>query len=189
MDGGTQLIAYLVAAVDERPKLNQLRDFLKSRLPAHMIPAGYVFLDRMPLTAHGKLDRSALAACGSAVEAVGRDFVAPRNSTEALLAAIWADLLEVKEIGVSDNFFDLGGHSLLAGRVLARGANVFRVTLPIRALFEASTVEALAQRIDEAAETQTYKPVVEIARLEENGARLVSIAQDQMMRIEQYLPG
>jgi amino acid adenylation domain-containing protein len=197
MDGGTQLIAYLVAAVDERPKLNQLRDFLKSRLPAHMIPAGYVFLDRMPLTAHGKLDRSALAACGSAVEAVGRDFVAPRNSTEALLAAIWADLLEVKEIGVSDNFFDLGGHSLLAGRVLARVANVFRVSLPIRALFEATTVDALAQRIDEvlaqrideAAETQAYKPAVEIARLEENGARSVSIAQDQMMRTEQCLPG
>src|ERR1700730_11045455 len=197
MDGGTQLIAYLVAAVDERPKLNKLRDFLKSRLPAHMIPPGYVFLDHMLVTAHGKLDRSAFAACGSAVEAVGGDFVAPRNSTEALLAAIWADLLEVKEIGVSDNFFDLGGHSLLAGRVLARVANVFRVSLPIRALFEATTVDALArridevlaQRIDEAAETQAYKPAVEIARLEENGARLVSIAQDQMMRTEQCLPG
>jgi amino acid adenylation domain-containing protein len=189
MLGEAQLIAYLVAAIDERPQPNQLSDFLKTRLPAHMIPAGYVFLDHMPLTAHGKLDRSALAACGSAVEAVGGDFVAPRNSTEALLAAIWADVLEVKEIGVFDNFFDLGGHSLLAGRVLARVANVFRVSLPIRALFEASTVEALAQRIDEAAETQVYKPAIEIARLEESGARLVSIAQDEMLRIEQYLPG
>jgi amino acid adenylation domain-containing protein len=189
MLGETQLIAYLVAAIDGRPKPNQLRDFLMTRLPAHMIPAGYVFLDHMPLTAHGKVDRAALAACGSTVEVVGGDFVAPRNSTETLLADIWADLLEVKEIGVFDNFFDLGGHSLLAGRVLARVANVFRVSLPIRALFEASTVEALAQRIDEAAQTQPYKPAVGNVRLKGNVPGSVSIAQDQIMRIERHLPG
>jgi amino acid adenylation domain-containing protein len=189
MHGETQLIAYLITAIDERPTPNRLRDYLKARLPAHMIPAGYVFLDHMPLTAHGKLDRSALAARGSGVEAAGGTLVAPRSSTETLLAAIWADLLEVKEIGVFDDFFDLGGHSLLAGRVLARVANVFRVSLPIRALFEANTVEALAQRIDEAAETQAYEPAIEIARLEKNGPQSVSIAQDQMMRVERELSG
>ena len=187
--GETQLIAYLVAEIDERPNPNQLGDFLLARLPAHMIPAGYVFLDHMPLTAHGKLDRSALAACAAAIETAGGDFVAPRNSTEALLAGVWADLLEVKEVGVFDNFFDLGGHSLLAGRIVARVANVFRVSLPIRTLFEASTVEALARRIDEAAETQSNKRAVENVRSEERAPGSVSIAQDQIMRIERHLPG
>ena len=93
--GETQLIAYVVPATDERPKANELRDFLKTRLPAHMIPAGYVFPDHMPLTAHGKLDRSALAAFGSGLGVAGGDFVAPRNATEEVLAGIWADLLEV----------------------------------------------------------------------------------------------
>ena len=76
--------------------------------------------------------------------------MAPRHFTETVLRDIWTDLLKVEDIGVFDNFFDLGGHSLLAGQVLARVANVFGVSLPIRALFEAPTVEALAKRIDEA---------------------------------------
>jgi hypothetical protein len=123
-------------------------------------------------------------------ERIARDeMVAPRHFTEEVLSDIWIDLLKIESIGVCDNFFDLGGYSLLAGQVLARVAKAFGVSLPIRAVFEAPTIEALAKRIDEAAETQSYKPALQIARSEENGARLVSIAQDQMMRTEQHLPG
>ena len=123
------------------------------------------------------------------LEVAGSEFVAPRNSTEEVLAGIWADLLEVEEIGVFDNFFDLGGHSLLAGRVLARVANVFGVSLPIRALFEAPTVEALARRIDEARETQSNEPTLEIARVEGDGPQPVSIVQEHVLRIEREFPG
>jgi amino acid adenylation domain-containing protein len=186
--GETQLIAYIVAATGERPKANGLRDFLRTRLPAHMIPAGYVFPDHMPLTPHGKLDRAALAAFGSGLGAAGGDFVAPRSSTEEVLAGIWVDLLEVEEVGIFDNFFDLGGHSLLAGRVLARVASVFRVSLPIRALFEASTVEALARRIDEARGTSTELPP-EIARVTRNDPQAISILQEHVFGIERELPG
>jgi hypothetical protein len=189
MHGETQLIAYLVAAIDGRPKPNQLRDFLKTRLPAHMIPVGYVFLDRIPLTAHGKLDRLALVTHDSVVEATRTDIVAPRNATEALLREVWTDLLDVKEIGIFDNFFDLGGHSLLAGRVLARVATLLGASLPIRALFEASTIEALAKRVDEAVKKQRYKPAIEIARQKQSNPRSVSLAQAQMMRLEQYFSG
>jgi amino acid adenylation domain-containing protein len=189
MGGETQLIAYVVAATDERPKANELRDFLRTRLPAHMIPAGYFFPDHMPLTAHGKLDRPALAAFGWGLGAAGGDFVAPRNSTEDLLAGIWADLLEVEEVGIFSNFFDLGGHSLLAGRVLARVASVFHVSLPIRALFEASTIEALARRIDGARATQSTEPRPEIARVERDGPQAISILQEHVLRIERELPG
>ena len=123
-----------------------------------MIPAGFIFLERMPLTAHGKVDRPRWRRPARSSGWRGSEFVAPRNSTEEVLADIWADLLEVEDVGVFDNFFDLGGHSLLAGRVLARVANAFGVSLPIRALFEAPTVEALARRVDEAGAMQSNEP-------------------------------
>ena len=124
--GDARLVAHIVAASRRQPKVNELRDFLKTRLPAYMIPAGFIFLERMPLTAHGKVDRPALAAIRQRLKVAGSEFVAPRNTTEQVLASIWADLLEVEDIGVFDNFFDLGGHSLLAGQVLARVAECLR---------------------------------------------------------------
>ena len=115
--------------------------------------------------------------------------MAPRDTTEEVLARIWADLLAAEEIGVFDNFFDLGGHSLLAGRALARVAEAFGVSLPLRALFEAPTVAALARRISEARETRSIEPALEIARGERDGPQPVSILQEHMLRIERDLPG
>ena len=185
----TRLIAHIVAAAGHKPNARDLRDFLKARLPSYMIPADFLFLERMPLTAHGKIDRSALLVIPQRERIARDELVAPRHFTEKVLSDIWIDLLKIESIGVCDNFFDLGGHSLLAGQVLARVAKAFGVSLPIRAIFEAPTIEALAQRVDQAAETQSYKPALEIARLEESAPRSVSIAQDQMMRIERYFPG
>ena len=187
-DIGTQLVAYIVAAAGRQPKAEHLRDFLKAKLPSYMIPGGFIFLEQMPLTAHGKIDRSALLAIRQGVRISGDTLVAPRRLTEKVLSDIWMDLLKIESIGVFDNFFDLGGHSLLAGKVLARVTNAFGLSLPIRVLFEAPTVEALAKRIDEARETLSYKPALEITRLEENGPQPVSVAQDQMVRIERNLP-
>ena len=124
-----------------------------------MIPAGFIFLDRMPLTAHGKVDRPALAAIRQRLKVAGSEFVAPRNTTEEVLARIWADLLAAEDIGVFDNFFDLGGHSLLAGRVLAR---VSRMPSGCRCRSGRSSKRrrstALARRINEARETQSNEP-------------------------------
>jgi amino acid adenylation domain-containing protein len=188
-NGEVQLVAYIAAAAEQQPKANELSDFLKTRFPAHMIPAGYFFLDHMPLTPHGKLDRPALAAIRAGLTRAESEPVAPRNSTETILASIWADMLEVKEIGVFSNFFDLGGHSLLAGRVLARVTDIFGVSLPIRALFEATTVEKLAQLVDEACATRPKEPRLQTAPVEGNGSRAVSIAQERVLEIERELPG
>jgi amino acid adenylation domain-containing protein len=187
-NGETQLVAY-IATAEERPKVDEFSDFLKARCPAHMIPAGYRFLDRMPLTPHGKLDRPALAALRGDLTLAQREFVAPRNATEDILAGVWAAILKVEKIGIFGNFFDLGGHSLLAGRVLARVADRFGVTLPIRALFEAPTVEALALQIDEARATQPKEPQLHTARVGGNASRAVSIAQERVLGIERELPG
>jgi amino acid adenylation domain-containing protein len=186
--GDVQLIACVVATAGGQPRVSELNDFLRARLPAHMIPAGYVFLDDMPLTPHGKLDRPALAALKGALKTED-ELVAPRSSTEHILARIWTDMLEVEKVGRSSNFFDLGGHSLLAGRVLARVANMLGVSLPIRTLFEAPTVAALARRVDEARASSTKEPQLQSQRREGTASRAVSIAQERILGIERRLPG
>jgi len=109
-----------------------------------------VLLDALPLTANGKLDRAALPAPDAATGAHGQSHVAPRTETESQLATIWAEVLKREGIGVTDNFLALGGHSLLAIRVLGRISKTFGVRLPLRTLFEAPTIEALASAIDQA---------------------------------------
>ena len=167
--GDVRLVAHIVAASRREPEVNELRDFLKTRLPEYMIPAGFLFLDRLPLTAHGKVDRPALAALRQRLKRAGSKFVAPRNTTEKVLARIWSDLLAAEDIGVFDNFFDLGGHSLVAGRALARIRNAFGISLPLRALFETPTIAALARQINEARETQSKDPALEITPREGDG--------------------
>src|SRR5262249_3786449 len=105
------------------------------------------------------------------------------------LAGIWTDLLGVTEVGVLSNFFDLGGHSLLAGQVLARVGKLLGVSLPIRALFEAPTVEAMARRIDEARATPSQEPLPEIPRAELPRPQLVSLTQEHVLTIERELAG
>ncbi|MEN3287629.1 MAG: hypothetical protein V7634_1929, partial [Bradyrhizobium sp.] len=189
VSGEVHLVGCVVALAGMEPKASELNDFLRTRFPAHMIPAGYVVLDRLPSTPHGKLDRSALLAASANATRIDDKLVTPRSSTEQKLAAIWTEMLGVDQIGVSSNFFDLGGHSLLAGRVLARVASVFGVSLPIRTLFDASTIQALGQLIDKARKTQARMPALPAARAEDERTRVVSIAQERVLGIEQALPG
>jgi non-ribosomal peptide synthetase component F len=186
--GGAQLVGHLVAR-NLRPDIKSLREFLKAKLPEYMVPAGFILVDRIPLTAHGKVDRSALRTIRGELEVAGGDFVAPRNATERALAGILSDLLKVKTIGAFDNFFELGGHSLLAGRALARIADSLGATLPLRAFFEAPTVAALARRIEEARKTETTKTVPQIALVKRTGPQPVSLMQEQVLKIERELPG
>lgn len=187
--GDVRLIAHIVARLGSQSSASELREFLKSRLPGHAIPSAFLFLDQMPLNAHGKIDRSALLAPAQH-DIAGPDAAVPaRRFTEKVLSDIWIDLLKVDSLGVTDNFFDLGGHSLLAGQAMARVARALGVSLPIKTIFEAPTIEQLARRVDEAVAVKPHKPAARLPRLAENGPPTLSIAQDQMLRIEQNLPG
>jgi hypothetical protein len=188
VSGGPRLIAHFVAH-GPRPDVKSLREFLKGRLPEYMVPAGFIHLDRIPLTAHGKVDRSALRKTRGELEMAGGDFVAPRNATEETLAGILSDLLKVKTIGAFDNFFELGGHSLLAGRALARIADSFGISLALRAFFEAPTVEAMARRIEDARKAKTTRSEPAIALAKRAGPQPVSLMQEQVLKIERALPG
>jgi amino acid adenylation domain-containing protein len=187
--GEAGLAAYVVAASDRQPEPRQLREVLKSRLPAYMIPAKFILLDRIPLTPHGKVDRPALAARPPEPDVAEHGATAPRDGAEQVLLAIWAEVLEAKGFGIFDNFFDLGGHSLLAGQVLARVAGAFGVSLPIAALFEAPTIAAFARRVGEARETPTREQALDMARVETTGPQPVSSVQEHVLRLEREMPG
>ncbi len=148
--GQKQLVAYLVADEENKPSPAQLRDHLKERLPEYMIPAAYVFLDAMPLTPNGKVDRKRLPAPDMEASVLRREYVAPRNDVEEKLSAIVGQLLNLEKVGVYDNFFELGGHSLLATQFISRVKEEFEVELPLITLFEKPTIEQLALAVQEA---------------------------------------
>jgi amino acid adenylation domain-containing protein len=144
--GGRRLVAYVVPVEGRTADAAELAAFLRGRLPEYMVPSALVGMEAFPRTTSGKLDRKALPEPGPAPEA--RAFAAPRTPTEQALARVWAEVLGVERVGADDNFFDLGGHSLLATRVMARIRQELRVELPLRVVIEASTLSALAARVD-----------------------------------------
>ncbi len=143
--GGKRLVAYVVPAEGVPPSAGELRAWLRGTLPEHMVPSAFVVLDALPLTPSGKVDRRALPEPGDAGAA---ETAAPSTPTEEILAGIWAAVLGTERVGAHDDFFALGGHSLLGTRVVARLRDAFGVELPLRALFEAPTVAALAGRVE-----------------------------------------
>ena len=149
--GAMRLVAWVVLgdeAGPRAPQLAELRRGLRERLPASMVPAAFVLLRALPLTANGKLDRRALPAPDAHPEP-DAEFVAPRTPTEEVLADVWAEVLEVDRVGVGDNFFDLGGHSLRATQLVSRLRRLFQIELPLRDLFREPTVAALARHLDD----------------------------------------
>ncbi len=142
--GDRRIAAYVVPAAGEQaPAARDLREFLRQRLPEHMLPAAIVALEALPVTANGKLDRARLPAPGAVPAPGGAEKLAPRDSTERLLATIWADLLGIREIGVHDNFFELGGDSILGIQVVTR-ARLGGLSLQPRDLFDHQTIADLA---------------------------------------------
>ncbi|MEU4554379.1 amino acid adenylation domain-containing protein [Micromonospora violae] len=144
--GDRQLVGYVVAADGTQP--DGLWDFAARRLPDYMVPAGFVVLDRLPLTANGKLDRAALPEPDYGAAAKHR---APRTPQEEILCGLFADVLGVSTVGVDDGFFALGGHSLLATRLVSRIRSALGVELSIRSVFDDPTVAGLARHVDSAA--------------------------------------
>jgi amino acid adenylation domain-containing protein len=131
-----------------RKLVPSLRELLKANLPEYMTPNEYVFLDAMPLTPNGKLDRKALPAPEHDRKDLLETYAPPTTSVEEALCGIWREVLGLERVGVKDNFFDLGGHSLLATQVISRLRAAFNVNLPLRSLFEAPTVASLATHVE-----------------------------------------
>ncbi|MEU8540641.1 amino acid adenylation domain-containing protein [Streptomyces sp. NPDC048717] len=157
--GGPVLTGYAVPVPGTAPDPAALRDHLARRLPGHMVPTILTVLDALPLTPNGKLDRKALPAPDLCPAGPGRR---PRTPQEEILCELFAEVLEVSRVGLDDDFFRLGGHSLLATRLVNALRSRLRVEIPVRTLFEAPTVAALAARIDGSAGART--PLAPAAR-------------------------
>jgi len=152
-EANKELIAFYVARDTEGDKLmtlayEDLRAHLQQTLPDYMLPAAFVSLEAIPLTPNGKVDRRALERMDVTVSS-SQVYVAPRNETEKLLVAIWAEILKLdpETIGVYDNFFELGGHSLLATQLMAKLNREFAQLLPLSILFRAPDIASLAQLV------------------------------------------
>jgi len=183
--GEKRLVAYVVA----ESTADELRRFLKDKLPDQMVPAVFVLLDTMPLLSNGKIDQRALPAPDRTRPELDKIFVAPRTPTEELLAEIWAQVLDLERVGIHDNFFDLGGHSLLATQAVSRMRDAFQVDIPLRRLFEVPTVAGLAESIEAARQAGQNLLVPPILPVPRNGDPALSFAQQRLWFFNQLEPG
>jgi hypothetical protein len=113
-----------------------------------MLPSAFVFLDTLPVTPNGKVDRKALPVPGSNRPELAKGYVAPRSPIEEILAEIWAQVLKLDKVGAHDNFFELGGHSLLATQVISRVRHILQAEVALRSLFAMPTIAQLANEIE-----------------------------------------
>jgi thioesterase domain-containing protein len=150
------LAAYVSVAKGAKLDASTLRTYLRGKLPEYMVPAAFVFMDALPLTNNGKVDRRALPSVDKATLQKAEEFVGPRTGTERALSEIWTRALHLERVGVFDNFFEIGGNSLTATRVMSRVCSMLNVELPLRALFESPTIAEFAQVVEKSAVGESF---------------------------------
>ncbi|QJI45129.1 non-ribosomal peptide synthase/polyketide synthase [Pseudomonas sp. ADAK2] len=182
---GPQLVAYVVAAAtveDEAVLRGELKASLKAELPEYMVPAHLLFLAQLPLTPNGKVDRKALPAPDASQ--LQSTYIAPQTVTQHTVAEIWQAVLKLEQVGLSDNFFELGGHSLLVTQVVSRVRQALNVQVPLRTLFEHSTLQDFVAALG-VEQAQQEPPMVALPRLQ---PMALSYAQERQWFLWQLEP-
>ena len=178
------LVAYIVFKdMENILKLTDLRAILSKQLPDYMIPSYFVQLDELPLNPSGKIDRLALPKPDNSL-GDSKEYVAPRNETEATLVKIWQEILKIDKISIYNNFFELGGHSLLATQVISRLREAFNSEISVKAIFEYPTIEKLAEIISRS-DKYTVTDIVPVSR---EGNLSLSYAQERLWFLDQLEP-
>ncbi len=190
--GDKRLVAYIVSKLssDESNQTRltrELRSFLTQKLPDYMVPNAFVLIDALPLTPNGKVDRRVLPPPN--LSRRSRDFVAPRTSTEEVLAAIWADVLGLEKVGIYEEFLELGGHSLLATLIISRLREAFSIELPVSELFEFPTVAGLSEQIDAARCNNQRQPMPSLQPVSRDQELPLSLAQQRLWLLDQMEGG
>ncbi len=192
----SRLLAYVVVQGEERPTYNDLSTHLRRQLPQYMIPASIVFLESMPLTPNGKIDRKALPVPdrsqfpeGTKMAPGASNLLAvPQTLLQAQLALIWTESLQLSQVGIYDNFFELGGHSLLAAQVVWRIRQTLRVDVPLRSLFEAPTIAQLSHHLEELMRCAPSVVISPLLPMERPIDLPLSFAQERLWFLDQWTP-
>jgi amino acid adenylation domain-containing protein len=183
-----KLVAYVVSEQETLSK-RQLREFLQQQLPAYMVPSAFVSLDTLPLTPNGKIDRKALRAPDGDIVEREREYVAPRTSSEKIIADIFALLLGIETVSIHDNFFELGGHSLLATQLISRLRQSFKVQIPLQAVFATPNVAQLDQAIAQLRTQGQKLNLSPIERIAPDTEKIpLSFAQERLWFLDQLEP-
>jgi acyl carrier protein len=174
--GDQRLVAYLVPSGKKPPTVTELRRFLSQTLPNYMIPSIFVTLDALPLAPNRKVNRRSLPAPGRSRPELENPYFAARTPVEEQLSEIWAQVLNLDQVGITDNFFELGGDSLLATRVISHVIKTFRVKVPLRSLFMAPTVADMAVvivqgQLEKAESNDVERMLAEVEALSDKEAR------------------
>jgi amino acid adenylation domain-containing protein len=187
--GEPQLTAYVVSEADGAAvNSGEWQRYLQQQLPEYMVPAQYVRLGELPLTANGKLDRRALALLEPECDETAGASLAARSPVEQMLQSVWQELLGRERVGIHENFFALGGHSLLATRLISRVRVLFQIELPLRALFDAPTVAALAARVEQALGTEEVLRTPAMTTVSRAQLLPLSYAQERLWFLDQLVP-
>jgi amino acid adenylation domain-containing protein len=180
-EGRERFVAYVLSVKLRPANSDEVKQYLKERLPDYMVPSAVVVLRSFPTTVNGKVDRGALPHPDE-IHATNRVMVAPQTKVEKELAAIWSELLKVGEISVHDNFFDLGGHSLLATQLVSRIRRVFNKKLQLRTIFDLPTIAKLVPAVDAA-------PFADPAAMQTLLDTLETLSDDEAERLLQEQEG
>jgi len=191
--GGKRLLGYVVAG--EGVTATELKRHVRERLPEYMVPEAILALERMPMTANGKIDLKRLPLVPVVKDGNGpveQESVRAKTSVEEMLVGIYEEMLKADRVGRGDNFFEIGGHSLLATQVISRIRDVFGVGIGVRSIFEAATVEALAQRVEEAMRAGVRDEAPPLIRAGREGRSVwrspLSFAQQRLWFLDQLTP-
>ncbi|MEW6735979.1 MAG: amino acid adenylation domain-containing protein, partial [Acidobacteriota bacterium] len=177
--GDRRLVAYLVSIDGKAIATTLVREQLKHKLPEYMIPSAYVMMEKLPLTANGKLDRKTLPMPENLSSQVEAGYLPPRNDVEQRLVTIWQEVLKIRNIGICDNFFDLGGHSLLMAQVHDKIRKVFSTNISMIDLFKYPTISLLVKHLNL---PQTERPAAALQGSTRAETRIESIKKHRQLR-------
>jgi amino acid adenylation domain-containing protein len=187
--GDKRLVAYVAAARETNPTPGDLRARLQEQLPDYMLPSAYVFLDELPLTPSGKIDRRALPAPATALSARRDGSGAALTPVEEILSGIWSEVLRAERVGADDNFFELGGHSLQATQVISRVREAFQLELPLRLLFESPTITGMAAAVESGLKAARGARPSAVRRVSHEQPLPLSFAQQRLWFIDRMETG
>jgi amino acid adenylation domain-containing protein/FkbM family methyltransferase len=187
--GDKRLVAYIVTTGESALTTSELRAYFKETLPEFMVPSAFVIMDALPVSPSGKIDRRALPAPDDARPDLANAYIAARTPVEEVLAAIYAEVLQIAEVGINDSFFELGGHSLLATQFISRVREAFDVELALRSIFETPSIAELAQVIEATLQAEKGLQAPPITPVSREGHLPVSFAQQRLWFIDQLEPG